>query len=363
MHVAYDHQVFAFQQYGGISRYFVRLIEGLLSRGDCSVSVTAPLHVNAYLDDLPPSVIRGSRISPKPIHRTLSRHVGKHLAPLLIARDRPTLVHETYFARNGSAPRGVPTVLTVYDMIHERLPQYFAATDPTRDLKRQAVLRADLILCISESTRQDLIEFLPEAESKAVVTLLGFDRLDDTGASTHAGRPYCLYVGERGGYKNFEGFLRAFASSPRLVRDFGIRCFGGGPLRDSERALAAELGVPQESLMFTTGDDRMLADAYRHAAAFVYPSLYEGFGIPPLEAMALSCPVAASARSSIPEVCGDAAAYFDPQDIGSMASVLEELLYDNDVRATLVARGHRWLGTYSWDRCTTETLQAYRRLV
>lgn len=363
MHVSYDHQVFAFQQYGGISRYFVRLMEGLLARDGCSARIIAPLHVNAYLSSLPPAAVCGFAIPAQSFNRTLARHVGKHLAPLLIARDRPSLVHETYFARRGSAPTGVPTVLTVYDMIHEKFPQFFSSSDPTADLKRRAVLRADLVLCISESTKRDLIAYVPEAESKAIVTLLGFDRLPMAVVPAADAQPYLLYVGERRGYKNFEGFIRAFASSPRLVQDFVVCCFGGGPARDEEMGLIAQLGLGEGAVTFIGGSDEVLGEAYRQAAAFVYPSLYEGFGIPPLESMAFSCPVAASNRSSIPEVCGDAASYFDPEDTESIRTTIEDLVYDSAAREAQAERGRNRLAQFSWSRCTDETFVAYSRLL
>lgn len=365
MRVVFDYQVFAFQKYGGISRYIVRLAEGLGARAGCSARIIAPLHVNAYLDALPRGTVFGRRIGASGLNQRIARNVGKRIAPALIAREKPDVVHETYFAATPSAPRRVPTVLTVYDMIHEHFASSYASNDPTRTIKRAAVLRADHVLCISESTRRDLLSFIPEAEGKTSVTLLGFDSFgaEAVGHGKVTSRPYLLYVGERRRYKNFAGLLKAYASSARLQASFDIRCFGGGPPADADRGLITELGIAATSIHFEAGEDSALAAFYSGAAAFVYPSLYEGFGIPPLEAMSTSCPVVASNTSSIPEVCGDAAAYFDPTDPDSICDAIERVTFDTALSADLIDRGHVRLERFSWDRCTDATISAYRALL
>lgn len=364
MRVVFDHQVFAFQKYGGISRYFVRLAQGLTARPGHSARIVAPLYVNAYLPDLPADSVRGHKIDATDFNQRVARNVDKRLARLLIGRENPDLVHETYYAAQSSAPRGVPTVLTVYDMIHEHFAETFAANDPTRELKRAAVLRADHILCISENTRRDLIAFIPEAEGKTSVTLLGFDSFVGEPAPQKAmTKPYLLYVGERLHYKNFAGLLQAYAGSPQLRGTFDIFCFGGSAPNKSELSMIHDLGIAEGAIRFTSGDDAALAACYRNAAAFVYPSLYEGFGIPPLEAMSASCPVIAANRSSIPEVCGDAAAYFNPDDSESMRIAIEQTVFDTDRRGDLVAKGLARLALFSWDQCIDATIGAYGRLL
>lgn len=365
MRVVFDHQIFAFQKYGGISRYFVRLVESMLKHPGTTPRIIAPLHVNAYLAGLPHGVVSGLAMPFSDFNQKLARNVSQRVIRPLVARERPDIVHETYFAAQGSAPRGARTVLTVYDMIHERFADAFPAGDKTAALKRAAVLRADHVLCISESTRRDLIAEIPEAEGKASVTLLGFDSFG-TGPGGDAGsgrKPFLLYVGERQRYKNFNGLLRAWAGSAKLRGAFDIRCFGGGPPTDLERALISELKVDAGAIHFESGADAALAASYRDAAAFVYPSLYEGFGIPPLEAMSTSCPVIASDRSSIPEVCGDAAAYFDPDDIESIRDVIEHTVLDSAKCDALIARGHERLKQFSWDRCAASTIAAYGALL
>lgn len=366
MRIVFDHQVFAFQKYGGISRYFVRLAEGITARSGNSARIIAPLHVNAYLAGLPDGIVRGTAIAASDFNQRIARNISKRIARPLLAAEKPDIVHETYFAAKGSAPRGVPTVLTVYDMIHEIFADSFAATDPTRELKRAAVRRADHILCISESTQRDLLAYIPEASGKTSVTLLGFDSFGaraDTSDRPAPRRPYLLYVGERSRYKNFAGLLNAYGASDQLKRNFDIMCFGGGPASASELATIAGLGIAAGAITFLSGSDDALAASYRGASAFIYPSLYEGFGIPPLEAMSSSCPVIASNISSIPEICGEAANYFDPCDAESMRNTIESSVFDSITRADMIKKGHERLKRFSWDQCAQATIESYEALL
>ncbi|NOQ94227.1 MAG: glycosyltransferase, partial [Methylophaga sp.] len=143
---------------------------------------------------------------------------------------------------------------------------------------------------------------------------------------------------------------------------FRIVCFGGGQFRGDEIELIRELSIKPRELEQVSGGDNMLAVYYKNAAVFVYPSLYEGFGIPPLEAMALGCPVICSNTSSIPEVVGDSGEYFDPQSIESMSVAVENVLQSTERHAELIRKGFIKCAEYSWDRCAAETMDIYRGL-
>ena len=111
------------------------------------------------------------------------------------------------------------------------------------------------------------------------------------------------------------------------------------------------------------GSDQLLTRLYEHASALIYPSLYEGFGIPPLEAMSHNCPVICGKTSSIPEVVGDAGAYFDSEDIHSIRSTIEEVVGSESHRRALIEKGQARLNCFSWDRCAAETLKVYKQLL
>src|SRR5258706_1095736 len=175
-------------------------------------------------------------------------------------------------------------------------------------------------------------------------------------------RPFLLYVGDRRGYKNFLGLVQAYAASPWLRDNFRITCFGGGNFSPSERETFAALRLGDAHIRQIAGGDERLARLYRNAAVFIYPSIYEGFGIPLLEAMSLDCPIACSRSSSIPEVAGDAGEYFDPTDLDSIRHALENVLQSAHRRQELVALGRLQRQRFSWERCARETLRGYREL-
>lgn len=366
MKIVYDSQIFRAQAYGGISRYFVNLAQRVAREEQ--VVVSASLYINNYLAELPPGLVRGIKIARRPARGgRLFDWVSDTYERMVISRAVPDILHETFYSKKPSAPASIPTVLTVYDMINERFANSLPQHDDTVQRKAVAVSRASHVICISENTRRDLLDIYDLDPGKVSVVHLGYDLLSAGqgargGTSMNKSPPYLLYVGERAYYKNFKMFLRAFASSVWLRENFRIICFGGGAFRADELDLAGELSLKPHQLEQVGGGDDVLAAHYQNAAAFVYPSLYEGFGIPPLEAMALGCPVICSNTSSIPEVVGDAGEYFDPEYIDSIRASLENVLQSSERRAELIRKGFKKCAEYSWDRCASETLKIYRGL-
>ncbi|NQW93661.1 MAG: glycosyltransferase family 4 protein, partial [Polaromonas sp.] len=225
------------------------------------------------------------------------------------------------------------------------------------------------VICVSESTRRDAIDILGLSPEKITVVHHGFALMSIGGgkaveiSSQAIVRPFLLYVGHRGGYKNFLGLLEAYASSKALTGSFDLVCFGGGPLQADEVQAVHRLGLPEGKVLQLTGSDEILSSLYRTASAFIYPSLYEGFGIPPLEAMAHDCPVICSQTSSIPEVVGNAGEYFDPEDVESMRGAIERVMNSEALRNTLTLNGRERLKQFSWDRCAAETYDIYKKLL
>lgn len=364
--IVYDHQVFSSQEYGGISRYFCELASRVHRSDEFTARVIAPLHLNAYLPDcrVPQSALR-MKLHFRGSGR-VCRAANAILSPLFTWASSPSLVHRTYYSPPARRSR-VPVVLTVYDMIHELFPSSFSADDPVSRDKADSVLAADHVICISNSTANDLVRLLGVPRAKITVTHLGysdvFAKPAPSGEVAPHGRPYILYVGDRGGYKNFYTALLAYAASTRLVTEFDLMVFGGRPFNADEQAMIASLSLRPGSVLRLGGSDADLARAYRHARAFVYPSRYEGFGIPPLEAMSSGCVVACSNASSIPEVVGDAALLFDPNDVDATRHALEEACFSEDTRERLLMRGEMRVRQFTWDRCARETVAAYRKVL
>ena len=368
MKIAYDHQIFGWQQYGGISRYFFELASNIAVSKAADVTVVSPVFVNAYLQSASDGLrVIGKKVPAIRRSGRLFRAANQLLAPALMRNLSPDIVHETYYSKTRCAPAKSRVVLTVFDMIHERYPDSFPAWDSTAQEKALAVRRADHIICISKQTRSDLIEILKVNPDDTSVVNLGFTltqgEFGNPIATAVSDRPYLLYVGSRGGYKNFDGFIRAFASNDRLRNFFDVVAFGGGAFSSRELGLFTGLGLHGGSVRHVAGDDARLATLYRGAEVFVYPSLYEGFGIPPLEAMGFDCPVVCSNTSSIPEVVGDAALFFDPNDLSSMEGALAEITGNAGLRNSLIARGRERIKIFSWKKCAEETVEIYKKVL
>lgn len=365
--VAYDHQAFTLQAYGGVSRYFCELAERVGGLPDFETRVIAPVHFNRHLAQ-GGAQRSGLHIDMRwPRTARVYRLANRLTSGAMTRAFAPDIVHRTYYDPT-LVPPDASLVVTVFDMIHELFADLFPAGDPTTGRKRAAVAQADLVLCISQSTANDLMRLFDVPARKIRITCLGLsESLAHAGAEQKAQvtgqRPYLLYVGHRHGYKNFAGALHAYAQSSRLRSGFDWVLFGGHPIGNDEKEMFASLGLRPDAVRRITGNDDELARMYAGAHSFVYPSRYEGFGIPPLEAMAYNCPVACSAVSSIPEVVGDAAEFFDPADTESIQSALEAICFNSQRRQWLIAQGRRRIRLFSWDRCAQDTAAAYRDLL
>lgn len=367
MRIAFDYQTFVMQPHGGISRYIVRLVENLAILGQ-DARIFAPLHRNEYAQYLPPEIVYGNYIKdyPRktwPLFMLLNRMMSKKK----IEQWSPSLVHETYYSSRGSIRGACPVVVTVHDMIHELFPSYFKKTDGTAARKKLAIQRADHIICVSNNTKNDLLNIFNVSKEKVSVVHHGFDSLpiEETIEPLVAQlilRPFLLYVGNRVGYKNFNTLLVAIASSQKLKTDFDIIAFGGGLFNSDERQKISELGFSPGQVQQLSGNDSLLGQLYKQAVALVYPSLYEGFGLPPLEAMSNKCPVICSNTSSLPEVVGNAGKYFDPTSFEDMARAIELVVYSASTTEKLIEQGVKNSSLFNWNKCANETIQVYKKM-
>jgi glycosyltransferase involved in cell wall biosynthesis len=360
LRILYDGLIYRTQVAGGINRYFANLIVRLPQVCIPSLVVCEAREVN-YPSHANLQVFRCKRLGPYLLARALERYYLK--ASTDFERCDFDVVHPTYYfllARRSFAEFRRPVVITVYDMIHELFPRVDFFGAHARE-KRKAVMAAQAIICISENTKKDLLERYAIPESKVTVTHLAteMDASLSYGPEPVPAKPYYLYVGSRASYKNFDGMLSAFAQVVSLEPDVAL-CVVGKPFSKGELKRIARLGLTDHVEHYGYANDHHLAKLYRCSVAFVYPSLYEGFGIPPIEAMSCGTAVIASNCSSIPEVVGDAGLLFDPRSKSELAEMMIHLLKDATARVGLIAKGAQRAKMFSWDKVAAQTVEVYR---
>jgi glycosyltransferase involved in cell wall biosynthesis len=365
LRIIYDHQLFSLQDVGGGSRYHYELIRYLSNDPDVRADLFLGLYRSAYpLHEVSSSSARviGLRV---PLPYGLVRYALNEVieSAASVFSGKYDIYHSTYF-RFMPAVRSRALVATHHDCIYEQLPQLFP--DAARVIRFKASLygQAARIICISEFSRQGLLKYYDVDPGKTCVVYHGLNPLPRSleAAKEVRGRTrrgFLLYVGNRDYHKNFLALLHAIRES-RLSDEYDLLALGGGLFTEDEQNCVQALGLDACVHCLPRVTDEFLAEAYVAAALFVYPSLAEGFGRPPLEAMALGCPVAVSDATALPEVCRDAPFYFDPLDVASIARALLSGVNDAPARARAIVRGREVAAGYSWEKCGAETLAVYR---
>jgi len=274
----------------------------------------------------------------------------------------PDLIFHSLYYRMPKNRKG-PVVVHAYDMIQE----LFGGSVKTIKFKEKALKGADLIISISESTKRDLCKMYSISSEKVVVVYPGVSDLffvDHNSAKLKNKRPYILYVGARNPkYKNFDILLDVFISQ-KYFNNFDLILVGGEKeITDKQKEKIRNSSGGGKWLLQEFCSDEKLAELYSNAVVFIYPSLYEGFGIPPLEAMASGCPVVASNASSIPESVGDAGLMFDPASQEDLIKQIEKVINDKSMVATLVERGKIRAKKFSWGAMAGEIYHGYQKLL
>lgn len=366
MKIAFDYSIFSLQKYGGISRYFVRLANSLKKRG-IEVKIFAPRHINSYVEELDKTIYHGKKITNIPAKMGRFYDLFNIFSSRkLIKNFEADIIHNTYFPRFSSLMSTLPRVVTVHDMIHEKFKSNFGFWDKTSSLKLRAIREADHIICISNSTKNDLLGLCNLDEEKISVIHHGYEKsflFNSEEKKSNQDAPYLLFVGSRNGYKNFISFIKDYASDKELMMNFNVIAFGSSDFNSSELNLFRELKIPTSKIKHISGSDKELAQLYANASAFVYPSIYEGFGLPLLEAMAAECPVVAFHSSSIPEVAGNAAEYIYDNVPGEISLAIKKVVLSDSRKNQLIIAGRNQLNNFSWEKCADATISSYKKIL
>jgi glycosyltransferase involved in cell wall biosynthesis len=359
--ILFSHDNFSMQKYGGISRYFLELAMGLSATG-VSWHLWAGRHKNAFVADAQRQPWAAGRITAGALDERVGRGTGgvpnEFAFRAFVKRTRPAIVHRTYHPVVDLLPRGVNVVETLHDMMDERwLGDRRVTRLPRTLLKRRALSRANTIVCVSQSTLDELRACWPDLAARAVVIHHGVRPLEGESTAGIRSAPYFLFVGERGRYKNFRVALKAFGLLKDKLADHELICFGGRALEKAELDEIATLGLTGR-VHHIGGGDAVLKSLYENAAALLYPSAYEGFGMPLLEAMIHGCPAIAAPLTSLPEVGGDAVLYADPNAPEEWTAAMEMLAECRPERERLIEAGRARCRRFSWEAAAV----AYKKL-
>ena len=355
MKIIYDHQIFFNQNQGGPSRYFVELIKELINLNN-NPTIISPIDQNIHLKEIEEKVKKKFyfQIKKNFISEILNYMISQYYFRVLDY----DLYHLTYFNTSFSTKK--PKIITVYDLIHEK---YMIDFNLSKYPKKKIFNDIDHFICISNNTKKDLIYYYGIEEQKISVTYLAnsikFSRIKKNPFN----KPYFLFVGSRKRYKNFKIILDAYSKLPKIKKNFDIVCFGGGNFIEEEIKNMNKLSIDINNIHYRDGSDEELCALYKNSEALIYPSRYEGFGLPLLEAMSLGCPVISSNSSSLPEVYGDAALSFSPFSVDSLIDCINKITTDNDLKQKLISKGYERVKNFSWKKCALETSIIYKKLI
>lgn len=359
MHVALDEQIFAIQPVGGISRMFSELARQYLGGSTADVELVpfrTPI-VNRYvLEDVR---LRGA------LQARAARNPWTALASYFLRVGRPAkadILHNTFYLPHGLDGRhSGKRIVTIHDMIPELMPRTRRRLD-FLTLKQRYVRAADQVICVSEATKQDLLKVYGLIEAPIHVIHHGVsDRFQpDIPRVDFLPERYILFVGHRHQYKDAEVLFKAFAQIARRDLDLALLCVGGNGLSQNESSLLEQLGI-RERVSQRFLSDELMVSAYANAQAFVFPSHFEGFGLPALEAMASGTPTILARATSLPEIGGDAALYFEPGAVSELSTQISAVLNDPALRRDLTEKGLKHSSAFTWERAAAETASVYEQ--
>lgn len=382
MKILYDHQAFTLQRFGGVSKCFCELISNmpadlipmiavkesynvhLLESGICSGIEEPKMNYSKWKDMFP---FKGSGF----LFRLLMQ---MRLLPCMEAKNKKFAINEIkkkdfdvfhptffnpYFLKYIGAK---PWIITVHDMMPELFPEYFNQNDMQIVFKRKYLNQAAGIVAVSKQTKKDIVRLLGIPEDRITVVYHGSPKREDVNEPSLIDSPYYLYVGTRIAYKNFPQTLADFAEFHQKHNEVKLVCTGDDFTVD-EKKMIEEL-VIADAIFHIRANEHEMKILYAHAIAFVYPSLYEGFGMPILEAFAYGCPVLLNNRSCFPEIASDAGIFFDSEPGKSNLSDAFEQIYmmPSDERKRIIDKGYKRLGDFSWKKSAEKLAELYRKV-
>ena len=354
MKIVIDNIIFGLQKSGGISVVWFELLKRLLKENNISVEFVEPKsNKNTLHEKLE---IKKSNIIKLESNIFIKRYISPN-----IEKNDPFIFHSTYY-RTSTNKKSI-NITTVHDFTYEYFSKGMKKKIHTSQ-KFKAIRNSQHVICISENTKKDLLNFIPDINMKNISVIPNgvsndfyllneIEPLDNQ--NTLNKNEYVLYIGSRAKYKNFDLVLNSISDSKyKLV-------VVGSPFSTYEIDLIKKLNISNKIIFLGNVSNKILNSLYNYAFALIYPSSYEGFGIPVLEAQSAGCPVIAYNKSSIPEVIGDKTLLIEELNSISILNKLE-MLEDIDLRVKVIENGLKNSEKYSWDNTFDKVLALYKEI-
>jgi glycosyltransferase involved in cell wall biosynthesis len=356
--VLYDYPAFS-ATHNGVSRYVCEIIKEFNTEIEVEMSVL--VSDNLYLEELPflkiKHFLKNKKFKGK---EKAERIINTLYSNYKVIRNNYDIFHATYSDPYFLTKVKKPLVVTIHDMINEKFPEYHASHAKHIASKKKLIFNSSHIIAISENTKKNILELYPVDPDKISVIHHGAPVGLKSFLINEFGE-FILYVGRRTRYKKFRFFVQSIA--PLLIENSNLKlvCTGTSFTPDEEKFLI-ESGI-RKQVIAVSASDELLYSLYRNALVFVFPSKFEGFGIPILEAFANNCPVCLSNSSCFPEIAGNAALYFNPDDADSIYDNVKKIITDKKLASELVKRGAERLPLFSWSSAAQKTLDVYKKIV
>lgn len=354
--MAYSDKGISFQRCGGVSRSFYEIIKRMDKRNICigaiffnNIYFEKYYNVNSYF------------------HMNSIGKIGKLINKLyllvLIRVEKCDILHSTYYSIFPDLlVKNVKHVTTIHDMIHER--GLFPGDIKTIINKKKHIYSADAIVTVSQWTKRELLDIYPDVSPEKIHVIYhgnGLEFNNEIEPCICIPKKYILFIGQRKYYKNFDRFLEAFSVLCQDDDELKLVCVGSRLDRKEKETIKRMCLM--ERVVTIQCDDAELAFLYKNAECFVYPSLYEGFGIPILESWSCDCPVVLSNIEVFKEIAGEGALYFDPYKIDEIVRAVKLVIEKTDLKQKLCDIGKQRLSRYSWDKAAQEMNAVYKSLL
>lgn len=359
MKILYDSQIFEIQKFGGISRYFNTLCN---YRADFfNFELSGKYSDNVYAQNL-------SNMKPFPVKQyfrgkgRIIHFVNSQVDKNLINTGKYDIFHPTYYFIS-KYPKQKPVVITAHDFIHELFPRNFSQKDKTINAKCISLHKADRIIAISETTKRDLLRFYPDIKEDKIDVVyhaIEWKKRKKQELSLNIKKQYILYTGTRNSYKNFELFIKSCA--PLLIEYDLLLICTGSKFSEMEFGLMQSLKIENRCYCVFASENQ-LRELYENALMFVFPSIYEGFGMPILESFISGCPTLLANASCFPEIASNAALFFDPKSIEDMRNQMLKVIQSESLRDNLIQKGLSRFEFFSMEKFINGTYRTYEKVL